>query len=133
LVGDPGEDASGTAGIHPQQTSGRLPPHLSERLHSSDDEAPWNDRHGRKATGACRNRNGSFGDPKLPRLLLGVRELGLTAKASCQEVARHLRRVNFDVASYINDKRATVEFSKRVAGAMARRAARIAYERAGGK
>jgi hypothetical protein len=47
LVGDPGEDASGTAGIHPQQTSGRLPPHLSERLHSSDDEAPWNDRHGR--------------------------------------------------------------------------------------
>ena len=71
--------------------------------------------------------------PRLPRLLLGVRELGLTAKASCQEVARHLRRVNFDVASYINDKRATVEFSKRVAGAMARRAARIAYERAGGK
>ena len=38
--------------IHPQQTSGRLPPHLSERLHSSDDEAPWNDRHGRKAVGA---------------------------------------------------------------------------------
>ena len=75
---------------------------------------------------------------RLPQLLLGVRELGLTAKASCQEVARHLHRVKFDVASYTNDRRATVEFSKvefsnRVAGAMARRAARIAYERAGGR
>ena len=72
-------------------------------------------------------------DPKLQRLLLGARELGLTAKAPYQEVARHLRWVKFDVASYVNDKRATVEFSKKVAGAMARRAARIAYERAGGK
>jgi hypothetical protein len=88
---------------------------------------------GAKAAGACRNRNGSFGDQKLPQLLLGVRELGLTAKASCQEVARHLRRVKSDVASYINGKRATVELSKKVAGAMARRAARIAYERAGGR
>ena len=57
----------------------------------------------------------------------------MTAKASCQEVARHLRRFKFDVASYINDKRATAEFSKKVAGVKARRAARIAYERAGGR
>jgi len=57
----------------------------------------------------------------------------LTAKASYQEVVRHLRRVKFDADSYINDKRATVEFRKKVAGVMARRAARIAYERAGGK
>jgi hypothetical protein len=70
---------------------------------------------------------------RLPQLLLGVRELGLTAKASCREVARHLHRVKFDVASYTNDRRATVEFSKKVAGAMARHAARIAYERAGGR
>ena len=53
---------------------------------------------------------------KLQRLLLGVRELGLTAKASCQEAARHLHRVKFDVASYTNDRRAIVEFSKKVAG-----------------
>ena len=65
-------------------------------------------------------------DPKLQRLLLGVRELGLAAKASYQEVARHLRRVKFDADSYIIDKRATVEFRKQVAGAMARRAGRIA-------
>jgi carbon-monoxide dehydrogenase medium subunit len=32
----------------------------------------------------------------------------------------------------INDKRGTVEFRKRVAGVLARRAARIAYDRAGG-
>jgi hypothetical protein len=44
-----------------------------------------------------------------------------------------VRRVKFDVASYTNDRRATVEFSKKVAGAMARHAARIAYERAGGR
>jgi hypothetical protein len=35
--------------IHPQQTSEQLPPNFSERLHSSDGEAPWNDRHGRIA------------------------------------------------------------------------------------
>jgi hypothetical protein len=35
--------------IHPQQTSEQLPPNFSERLHSSDGEAPWNDRHGRRA------------------------------------------------------------------------------------
>ena len=33
--------------FHPQQTSEQLPPHLSERLHSSDDEMAWNDRLGR--------------------------------------------------------------------------------------
>jgi hypothetical protein len=67
---------------------------------------------------------------KQPKLAeTGMARSGMAAKASCQEVARHLRRVKFDVASYINDKRATVDFSKRVAGAMARRAARIAYER----
>jgi hypothetical protein len=36
--------------IHPQQTSEQLPPNFSERLHSSDGEAPWNDRHGRNST-----------------------------------------------------------------------------------
>jgi hypothetical protein len=65
LVGDPGEDASGTAGIYPQQTSDQLPPHLSECLHSRDVEAPRNDRHGRRAdrlnlTGVGRKQNGSF-------------------------------------------------------------------------
>ena len=34
------------AAVLPQQASERLPPHLSERLHSSDDEAAWIDRHG---------------------------------------------------------------------------------------
>jgi hypothetical protein len=29
-----------------QLTSDQLPPHLAERLHSSDDEAAWNDRDG---------------------------------------------------------------------------------------
>ena len=72
-------------------------------------------------------------DPKLQRSLLGVREPGLTAEASYQEVARDLRRIKFDADSYINDKRATVEFRQPVARAMARRAARIAHERAGGK
>jgi hypothetical protein len=57
----------------------------------------------------------------------------LTAEASYQEVARDLRRIKFDADSYINDKRATVEFRQPVARAMARRAARIAHERAGGK
>jgi|HubBroStandDraft_1064217.scaffolds.fasta_scaffold338174_2 hypothetical protein len=65
-------------------------------------------------------------DPKLERSLLAVREPGLTAKASYQEVARHLRTVKFDADSYITDKRATVEFRQQVAGVMARRVARIA-------
>src|SRR5271169_4923943 len=82
--------ASGPAESHPQQTSDKLPPHLGERPHSGNGEAAWSDCLGRKAARACRNRNGSFGDPKLTRLLLGGRELGLTAKASCQEVARQL-------------------------------------------
>ena len=46
--------ASGQAESHPQQTSDQLPPHLAERLHSSDDEAAWNDRDGREAAeGEC--------------------------------------------------------------------------------
>jgi hypothetical protein len=37
----------GRTAPHPQQTSEQLPPHLGERLQSSDGEAAWNDRHGR--------------------------------------------------------------------------------------
>jgi hypothetical protein len=33
--------------FHPQQTSEQLPPYLAERLHSSDGDAAWSDRHGR--------------------------------------------------------------------------------------
>jgi hypothetical protein len=40
---------SGPEEIHPQQTSEQLLLHLSERPHASDGEAPWNDRHGRRA------------------------------------------------------------------------------------
>src|SRR5450631_2755203 len=40
--------------FHPQLTSDQLPPHLAERLHSSDDEATWNDRDRREpAQGKC--------------------------------------------------------------------------------
>jgi hypothetical protein len=35
------------SGINPQQTSEQPPPRLNERLHSSDGQAPENDRHGR--------------------------------------------------------------------------------------
>jgi hypothetical protein len=51
---------------------------------------------------------------------------GLTAKATYQEVARDLRRAKFCADSYINDRRATVEFRQQLAGVMAKRAARIA-------
>ena len=33
---------------------------LGERLHSSEGEAPWNDRNGREAAGAGRKETGSF-------------------------------------------------------------------------
>lgn len=52
---------------------------------------------------------------------------------SHQEVARHLHRVKFVAGSHINDERGTVEFRTKVAGMMAKHAARIACERAGGK
>src|SRR6266851_4386937 len=35
--------------LHPRQTSEQLPPHLAERLHSSDGKMTSNDRHGRRA------------------------------------------------------------------------------------
>ena len=42
----------GRTAPHPQQTSQQLPPHLSERLHSSVGEVAWNDRVGREAEDA---------------------------------------------------------------------------------
>ena len=39
----------GTTAIHPQQTSDQLPPHLGERLHSSNGRDAGNDRLGRGA------------------------------------------------------------------------------------
>jgi hypothetical protein len=47
--------------FHPQQTSDQLPPQLAERLHSSDDEAAWNDRDGREAAVATGPRKVSLG------------------------------------------------------------------------
>ena len=47
--------------FHPQLTSDQLSPHLAERLHSSDDEAAWNDRDGREAAVVTRPRKVSFG------------------------------------------------------------------------
>src|SRR5664279_754339 len=55
--------------FHPQLTSDQLPPHLAERLHSSDDEAAWNDRDGREAAVATRPRKAPLGHPETRRRL----------------------------------------------------------------
>jgi hypothetical protein len=55
--------------------------------------------------------------------------LGVLAILAVQPASK----TEFDAASYIIDNRATVEPGQQVAGVMARRAARIAHGRAGGK
>jgi hypothetical protein len=66
-------------------------------------------------------------------LALGRRELRLAVNASCQEAGRRLRGVESSVASYVNDKCATVEFSKKPEGVMTRRVSGCAYARTGGE
>jgi hypothetical protein len=66
-------------------------------------------------------------------LALGRRELGLAVNASCEEAVRRLRGVEFSVASYVNDKCATVEFSKKAEGVMTRCVSGCAYAQTGGE
>jgi len=47
--------------------------------------------------------------------------------------SQRFSRSDTSPASQINDKRGTVEVKKKIAGVMAKRAASIAYERAGEK
>ena len=53
----------------PQQTSEQLPPHLGERLHSSDGEATSNDRHGRSPAKPIMARSSSTLTPRNSRML----------------------------------------------------------------
>ena len=51
---------SATTAFHPEQTYERLPPHLAERLHSSDGETARNDRPGREAAALGREGDGGL-------------------------------------------------------------------------
>jgi len=55
-----------TSAPHPQQTSEQLQAYLGECQHSSDGDAAWNDRHGRRPdrlimAGVGRKETGSYG------------------------------------------------------------------------
>jgi len=108
---------------------------LKRQLHLAQDfieNALRHPQHQSREAGSCMgaNRNGVS---ETQIAALGRWELGLAVNASCQEAVRRLRRVEFSVASYVNDKRATVEFSKKAAGVMTRSVSRCAYARMGGE
>jgi len=63
--------------------------------------------------------------PKAARAIVGTK---LDDKA-LEKLAKEVEKV----CDPIDDKRGTIEFRTEVAGVLAKRAAKIAYERAGGK
>lgn len=63
--------------------------------------------------------------PKAARAIVGTK----LDDAALEKLAKEVEKV----CNPIDDKRGTIEFRTEVAGVLARRAARIAYERAGGK
>ena len=63
--------------------------------------------------------------PKAARAIVGTK----LDDAALEKLAKEVEKV----CSPIDDKRGTIEFRTEVAGVLAKRAAKIAYERAGGK
>jgi hypothetical protein len=85
-------------------------------------------------SGSCLGaKRDGISETQSAKLAPGRRELGLAVNASCEEAVCRLSGVEFSVASYVSDKRATVEFSKKAEGVMTRRVSGCAYARTGGE